>query len=243
MPRGPARSTRPRVTPPTRWQRRAGCTASTHSLPVAVSKPGESATTPFGDTVRSAFSPRNGAVRRAREAVEKTIAPRPWKTLRGPHFTANKTADIIPRIYHSRSGFKLGQRYVLTCREIMKLPGETGIMAGAGGGPCWGLLGAVLAIPGKIDLAGLGFDAIAQREGRWAIVDLVGKHGGVRTVPMPSWAKAGLDRWAAAATSTPTPNTPSLSAGSIPSSHAASAMVKLSLRQSTSNRSFSLLPF
>ena len=29
----------------------------------------------------------------------------------------------------------------------MKLPGETGIMAGAGGGPCWGLLGAVLAIP------------------------------------------------------------------------------------------------
>ena len=147
MPRGPARSTRPRVTSPTRWQRRAGCTASTHSLPVAVSKPGESATTPFGDTVRSAFSPRNGAVRRAREAVEKTIAPRPWKTLRGPHFTANKTADIIPRIYHSRSGFKLGQRYVLTCREIMKLPGETGIMAGAGGGPCWGLLGAVLAIP------------------------------------------------------------------------------------------------
>ena len=49
------------------------------------------------------------------------------------------------------------------------------------------------------ELAGLGFDAIAQREGRWAIVDLVGKHGRVRTVPMPSWAKAALDAWAAAA--------------------------------------------
>ena len=49
------------------------------------------------------------------------------------------------------------------------------------------------------ELAGLGFDAIAQREGRWAIVDLVGKHGRVRTVPMPSWAKAALDGWAAAA--------------------------------------------
>ena len=49
------------------------------------------------------------------------------------------------------------------------------------------------------ELASLGFDAIAQREGRWAIVDLVGKHGRVRTVPMPSWAKAALDRWAAAA--------------------------------------------
>ena len=47
------------------------------------------------------------------------------------------------------------------------------------------------------ELAGLGFDAIAQREGRWAIVDLVGKHGRVRTVPMPSWAKAALDGWAA----------------------------------------------
>ena len=49
------------------------------------------------------------------------------------------------------------------------------------------------------ELAGLGFDAIAQREGRWAIVDLVSKHGRVRTVPMPSWAKAALDHWARAA--------------------------------------------
>ena len=49
------------------------------------------------------------------------------------------------------------------------------------------------------ELAGLGFGAVAQREGRWAIVDLVGKHGRVRTVPMPSWAKTVLDRWACAA--------------------------------------------
>ena len=49
------------------------------------------------------------------------------------------------------------------------------------------------------ELAGLEFSAIAQREGRWAIVDLVGKHGRVRTVPMPSWAKTALDGWAAAA--------------------------------------------
>ena len=37
---------------------------------------------------------------------------------------------------------------------------------------------------------------MAQREGRWAIVDLLGKHGRVRTVPMPSWAKTALDGWA-----------------------------------------------
>ena len=49
------------------------------------------------------------------------------------------------------------------------------------------------------ELAGLDFQDVAQREGRWAIVDLVGKHGRVRTVPMPSWAKTALDGWASAA--------------------------------------------
>ena len=49
------------------------------------------------------------------------------------------------------------------------------------------------------ELAGLSFRDVAQREGRWAIVDLIGKHGRVRTVPMPSWAKTALDGWAAAA--------------------------------------------
>ena len=49
------------------------------------------------------------------------------------------------------------------------------------------------------ELAGLEFPDVAQREGRWAIVDLVGKHGRVRTVPMSSWAKDALDRWASTA--------------------------------------------
>ena len=49
------------------------------------------------------------------------------------------------------------------------------------------------------ELAGLEFSDVSQREGRWAIVDLTGKHGRVRTVPMPSWAFWALDEWAAAA--------------------------------------------
>ena len=49
------------------------------------------------------------------------------------------------------------------------------------------------------EFAVLEFADVAQREGRWAIVDLVGKHGRVRTVPMPSWTKSALDAWAAAA--------------------------------------------
>jgi site-specific recombinase XerD len=49
------------------------------------------------------------------------------------------------------------------------------------------------------ELAGLTFDHIRQRDARWVIVDLVGKRGKVRTVPMPSWTKVLIDRWAKAA--------------------------------------------
>ncbi len=49
------------------------------------------------------------------------------------------------------------------------------------------------------ELAQLDLSDIEQREGRWVIVDLVGKHGRIRTVPMPSWAKAALDEWIQAA--------------------------------------------
>ncbi|MGI8554993.1 MAG: tyrosine-type recombinase/integrase [Pyrinomonadaceae bacterium] len=36
-------------------------------------------------------------------------------------------------------------------------------------------------------------------EGRWAIVDIVGKRDKMRTIPMPSWAKACVDAWKAVA--------------------------------------------
>jgi integrase len=36
---------------------------------------------------------------------------------------------------------------------------------------------------------------VQQRDGRWCIVDLVGKHGRVRTVPMPTWVKVAIDAW------------------------------------------------
>lgn len=46
------------------------------------------------------------------------------------------------------------------------------------------------------ECAGLTFEHIEQREGRWVIVDLVGKRNKMRSVPMPSWAKASVDAWA-----------------------------------------------
>jgi site-specific recombinase XerD len=49
------------------------------------------------------------------------------------------------------------------------------------------------------ELADLEFTHIQQREDHWAIVDLVGKGGHIRTVPMPGWVKAAVDLWVAAA--------------------------------------------
>jgi len=49
------------------------------------------------------------------------------------------------------------------------------------------------------ELADLSFDHLQRREDRWAIVDLVGKGGHVRTVPIPDGVKQFLDEWFAAA--------------------------------------------
>ena len=45
----------------------------------------------------------------------------------------------------------------------------------------------------------LRLDHLQQREEHWAIVDLVGKRGHVRTVPVPDWVRTELDDWLAAA--------------------------------------------
>jgi integrase len=47
----------------------------------------------------------------------------------------------------------------------------------------------------RSEVAALTFKHIQQRDGRWCIVDLVGKHGRVRTVPMPTWVKVATDAW------------------------------------------------
>ena len=48
-------------------------------------------------------------------------------------------------------------------------------------------------------MAALTFTHVQQRDGRWCIVDLLGKHGRIRTIPMPTWVKVAIDAWAAAA--------------------------------------------
>lgn len=48
----------------------------------------------------------------------------------------------------------------------------------------------------RSEVAKLTWTQIQQRDGRWAIIDLVGKRGRVRSVGIPPWVKVALDRWA-----------------------------------------------
>lgn len=50
----------------------------------------------------------------------------------------------------------------------------------------------------RAEAAGLTFDHIQQRDGRWVLVDLIGKRDKIRSVPMPNWAKAAIDEWSRA---------------------------------------------
>jgi len=49
------------------------------------------------------------------------------------------------------------------------------------------------------ELADLDFTHLQQREEHWAIVDLIGKGGHIRTVPVPEWVKTTIDLWTSAA--------------------------------------------
>jgi site-specific recombinase XerD len=48
----------------------------------------------------------------------------------------------------------------------------------------------------RSELVHLSVDHFQKREDHWAIVDLIGKGGHIRTVPVPDWVKASVDDWA-----------------------------------------------
>jgi site-specific recombinase XerD len=58
------------------------------------------------------------------------------------------------------------------------------------------LLGGALR---RAECARLNMEHFQQREGRWVILDLVGKRNKRRTVPIPSWVKVAVDAWTEAA--------------------------------------------
>ena len=48
----------------------------------------------------------------------------------------------------------------------------------------------------RAEAAKLTFDGIQQRDGRWVLVDIIGKRNKVRSVPMPNWTKQAIDEYA-----------------------------------------------
>ena len=51
----------------------------------------------------------------------------------------------------------------------------------------------------RAEAANLTFDHIQQRDGRWILVDLLGKRNKLRSVPMPAWTKVAIDAYAGSA--------------------------------------------
>jgi integrase/recombinase XerD len=47
----------------------------------------------------------------------------------------------------------------------------------------------------RSEAAALTFNHIQQRDGRWVLVDLIGKRDKIRSVPMPNWTKVAIDTW------------------------------------------------
>jgi integrase len=47
----------------------------------------------------------------------------------------------------------------------------------------------------RSEVVSLRIEHLQQREGRWVIVDLIGKGGRVRSVPTAAWIKSAVDRW------------------------------------------------
>jgi len=47
----------------------------------------------------------------------------------------------------------------------------------------------------RVELVSLETRHLERREGRWVLLDIEGKHGRIRTVPVPPWVKTAIDTW------------------------------------------------
>jgi integrase len=81
-------------------------------------------------------------------------------------------------------------------QELLDAPDASTLKGKRDGAMLAVLLGAGLR---RSEVAALTVEHIQQRDGRWVIVDLLGKHGRVRSVPIASWIKCAVVRWTEAA--------------------------------------------
>jgi len=109
-----------------------------------------------------------------------------------------QTALVISKVSGPRRcGIRLGNWLSLhQVEDLLALPNPNTLKGKRDRAALSVLLGAGLR---RGELCALKFDHLQQRDGRWVIADLVGKHERIRTVPVPNWCKAAIDIWAIAA--------------------------------------------
>jgi len=122
-------------------------------------------------------------------AIRKLAAEAADNGLLAPELAAGISRVKSAKTQGIRTGNWLSQRQaqaLLSAPDITTLRGlrDQAILAV--------LLGCGLR---RSEVAALTFNHLQQRDRRWCIVDLVGKHGRVRTAPMPTWVKVAIDAW------------------------------------------------
>lgn len=93
-----------------------------------------------------------------------------------------------------RAGVRLG--HWLTHEEAERLlaaPDSSGPKGARDAALLSTLFGAGLR---RCEVVALTFEHLQRRDGRWVIADLVGKHGRIRTVPIPDWVEGRIRHWA-----------------------------------------------
>lgn len=96
-----------------------------------------------------------------------------------------------------RSGVRIGHWLTAERAQALLLTPNTHTLKGIRDSALLAiLLGAGLR---RSELASLDVADIQERDGRWLIADLVGKHGRLRSVPIPLWAHTAVIKWQSAA--------------------------------------------
>jgi integrase len=92
-----------------------------------------------------------------------------------------------------RLGMRLGNWLTPTQgKELLGVPDLASVKGKRGFAMLAVLLGCGLR---RSELTRLTVSHLQQRDDHWAIIDLFGKGGHVRTVPAPTWVKAAVDTW------------------------------------------------
>lgn len=92
-----------------------------------------------------------------------------------------------------RLGIRLGNWLTPTqAKELLNVPNRDSVKGKRNYAMLAVLLGCGLR---RAELTRLAMSHLQLREDHWAIVDMFGKSGHVRTVPIPGWVKAAIDAW------------------------------------------------